>query len=76
MAINPENGVICLPRVGAFLFTASLRLANYMGKFKEHHMDLYFVIGPLPLPHHYFCGSHHDSKQKISYRDVGENIVW
>ena len=33
-AINPENGVVCLLRVGAFLFTASLQLANYMGEFK------------------------------------------
>ena len=33
------------------LFTASLQLANYMGKFKYHHMDLYFVLGSLPLAH-------------------------
>ena len=32
--INPENGVVCLPHVGTFLFRASLQLANYMGMFK------------------------------------------
>ena len=34
MAIYPENGVVCLPLVSALLFTASLQLANHMGKFK------------------------------------------
>ena len=33
-------------------------------------MDLYLVLGPLPLAHYYFCDSYRDSKQKLSYRDI------
>lgn len=38
-------------------------------------MDLYFSLGHLPLAHHYFSGSFHDSKQKLFYCDFREIIA-
>ena len=57
------------------IFTASLQLANYMGTFKKHHMDLYFVLGPLPLAHYLSMALIANSKQKILYRDITKIIT-
>ena len=38
-------------------------------------MDLYFVLGSLPLAHYYFCSSYRDSKQKKLYRDIRKIIA-